>query len=61
MACGILVPPPGIDPVPPAMEAWSSNHWTTRESPRDQLLAACENRLLNVQEFGEPVVKHSHH
>ena len=21
----------GIDPVPPALEAWSLNHWTTRE------------------------------
>ena len=25
-ACGILVPQPGIDPVPPAVEAWSPNH-----------------------------------
>ena len=33
MACGILVPQPGIKPVPPAVEAWSLNHWTTREVP----------------------------
>ena len=33
MACGILVPWPGIEPVPPALEAWSLNHWTTREVP----------------------------
>ena len=32
-ACGILVPWPGIEPVPPAVEAQSSNHWTTREFP----------------------------
>ena len=32
-ACGILVPRPGIQPVPPAVEAWSLNHWTTREVP----------------------------
>ena len=32
-ACGILVPQPGIEPVPPAMEARSPNHWTTREFP----------------------------
>ena len=32
-ACGILVPPPGIEPVPPAVEAWSLNHWTAREVP----------------------------
>ena len=25
-ACGILVPWPGIEPLPPAMEAWSLNH-----------------------------------
>ena len=33
-ACGILVPPPGIEPAPPALEAWSLNHWTAREVPR---------------------------
>ena len=32
-ACGILVPQPGIKPVPPALEAQSSNHWTAREFP----------------------------
>ena len=32
-ACGILVPRPGIEPVPPAVEARSLNHWTTREVP----------------------------
>ena len=32
-ACGILVPQPGIKPVPPAAEARSPNHWTAREFP----------------------------
>ena len=32
-ACGILVPRPGIEPVPPAVEARSLNHWTAREVP----------------------------
>ena len=32
-ACGILVPRPGIKPVPSAVEAQSPNHWTTREFP----------------------------
>ena len=27
----ILVPLPGVEPVLPAMEAWSLNSWTTRE------------------------------
>ena len=31
MACGILVPQPGIKPVLLAVEAWSLNHWITRE------------------------------
>ena len=30
--CGMQDPPPrGIELVPPAVEAWSFNHWTTRE------------------------------
>ena len=32
-ACGILVPQPGIEPTPPAVEAWSPNHWTARKAP----------------------------
>ena len=28
-----LVPRPGIEPTPRAVEAWSLNHWTTREVP----------------------------
>ena len=38
MACEILVPPPGIESVPPAVEARSLNHWTTREIPRNELI-----------------------
>ena len=30
-ACGMLVPQPGIEPMPPALGAQSLNHWTTRE------------------------------
>ena len=33
MACRILVPQPGIKPTPPALEAWSLNHWMAREVP----------------------------
>ena len=33
MACRILVPQPGIEPTPPAVEAWNLNHWTTKEIP----------------------------
>ena len=31
VACWILVPQPGIEPVLPAVEAWSPNHWTASE------------------------------
>ena len=33
VACGILVPRPGMEPVPPAVEAWSLNRWATGEVP----------------------------
>ena len=32
-ACGILVPPPGIEPTSSALGAQSFNHWTIREVP----------------------------
>ena len=35
MACRILVPRPGIEPMPPALEVWILNHWITREVPLD--------------------------
>ena len=35
LACGILVPRPGIETVPPAVEVQSPNHWTAREVPGD--------------------------
>ena len=33
MALKILVPQPGMEPVPTVWKAWSLNHWTTREVP----------------------------
>ena len=32
-ACGILVPQPGIELVPPALEVWNLNHLTISEDP----------------------------
>ena len=37
-AYGILVPRPGTEVVPPALEAQSLNHWTTGEVPCGQFL-----------------------
>ena len=34
VACRMLVPQPGIEPVPPALEVQSSNHWITRGVPQ---------------------------
>ena len=31
-ACGILIPRPGIKPVPPAVKAQTLNHWSTGEA-----------------------------
>ena len=33
VACGILVPRPGIEPGPSSVKAQNPNHWTTREFP----------------------------
>ena len=33
VACRILVPRPRMEPMLPAVEAWSLNHWTVREVP----------------------------
>ena len=38
MLCGILVPWPGVMLMPPALEAWSLNHWTAREVPCGSLM-----------------------
>ena len=32
-ACRILVPQPGMERAPPAVEVWNLNHWTAREVP----------------------------
>ena len=34
IAYGILVPQPGIEPRPPALEVQGLNHWTSGEVPR---------------------------
>ena len=34
----LIVPRPGIEPMPPALGAQSLNHWTTREVPISQFL-----------------------
>ena len=38
--CGILVPQPEIEPVPPALEAQSLNHWTARKVQGEDFLSS---------------------
>ena len=44
VARGILVPRPGIEPMPPAVEGWSPNHWTAREVQEAVSFVACGKR-----------------
>ena len=44
MSCGILVPGPEFELVPPEVEAQSPNHWATREVPDGTL--RLKNRVL---------------
>ena len=42
-SCGILVPQPGMEPTPSAVEAWSLNCWTNHQgSPRNDSLRSEE-------------------
>ena len=44
MACGILVPWPGIEPGATAVKAPSPNHWTTREFPEQNIIMSITYR-----------------
>ena len=48
MACGILVPQPGIEPRPLAVKVKSPNHWTAREFPQLGNLIPCARNLGNT-------------
>ena len=50
-ACGILVPRPGIEPAPPALEAWSLNHWTSREALKAYInkISVEQHKIICIQ------------
>ena len=48
VACRILVPPPGTEPMPLAMEALSPNHWTARNSQIKAIFSWNLNIRLNI-------------
>ena len=50
VACGILVPQPGIEPVPSAVKVQGPNHWTVREFP-----LVCVFNLEFIQQFLQQV------
>ena len=50
-ACGILVSWPGIETVPPEVEAQSLNHWTTQEVPIVPILKMRKLRPEEVKEL----------
>ena len=52
MACRIFVSQLGIEPMIPAVEVWSLNHWTAREAPEFHVLShfhlTCEAGLITI-------------
>ena len=49
VAYGILVPQPGIEPMPPALKVWSLNHWTAGEVPQSPYFSEVHSRYLKVK------------
>ena len=55
VACGVLAPQPGVEPMPPALEVQSPNHWTTREVPGLDFEQILIRSLLTSGEKGKAV------
>ena len=53
MTCGVLVPWPGIEPAPSALEVQSLNHWTTREDPALNKIIPEEKNQVQIGMFCE--------
>ena len=49
MACGISVPPPGIEPTHSGRAAWNLNHWTTGEVPNNIFFKTHYIKILSFQ------------
>ena len=48
LACGILVPWPGIEPVLPAVEGQSLNHWTARQVPLSEAIPNTRFKITDL-------------
>ena len=56
-ASRILVPQPGIEPMPPAWGAWSLHHWTTSRFHQGKWPILCRNYCIR-QSFSVPGGQH---
>ena len=54
MACGILVPQPGIEPGPSAVKAPSPNHWSAREFPVIYFMCSSVYMSFPISQFVPP-------
>ena len=52
-ACGILVPWPGMESLPPAVEVGNLNYWTAREIPMHNPLSLGPMRSMMMTEVGK--------
>ena len=52
MVCGILVPQPGMEPVPPTVGAQSVNHWTIREVPSLLSIFNTNSKCYSLYQLG---------
>lgn len=46
-----LIPEPGIELVPSAVEAWSDHHWTTKEVPKTILIHNITETGVQIGDF----------
>ena len=60
LAFGILVPQPGIEPEPPAVEMQSPNHWTAKGFPFSQVLMLQHPHPLPGHEHALECTHHTH-
>ena len=54
-ACGVLVPPPGIELQPSAVKAWTPNLWTTGTFPRPPYSVSLSGLLFPATKTSNPV------
>jgi len=57
-ACGILVPQPGVEPAPPALEVQSLNYWIAREVRRFSEVVR-KHQGVRTEDQTHPVYCHS--